>query len=103
MKALVYTFAVDGTCGISGDAALYKIDATSATRTRTFPDATLCRGLRITVIKVDASANAVTVNTTSAQNITGVGGAVTSKSLAAQGNSLTVVSDGTGWIVVGTT
>ena len=103
MKALVFLFAVDGTCAFSGDSQIYKIDASGAARTRTLPDATLCRGHRITIIKSDVSANPVTVNTTSAQTILGAGGTSTSKSLAAQGNGVTVVSDGVGWIIVGTT
>lgn len=78
----------------------YFVNATSAAVIRTLPDATLCRGAIRTISKTDASANAVTVNTTSAQTITGTGGAVTSLSLGSQGSTISVMSDGAGWNVV---
>ena len=78
----------------------YFVNATSAAVIRTLPDATLCRGAIRTISKTDATANAVTVNTTSAQPITGTGGVVASVSLACRGWAISVMSDGAGWNVV---
>lgn len=57
---------------------------------------TVVAGARYEVKKVDAGAGAVTVATTSSQTIDGV----TTKSLAAQWDKVTVVSDGTAWFIV---
>lgn len=54
------------------------------------------KGLTHTVKKVDAGAGAVTVATTSSQTIDGV----TTRSLPAQYDRVTVVSDGANWMVV---
>jgi hypothetical protein len=54
------------------------------------------KGGRYKVKKVDAGAGAVTVATTSSQTIDGA----TTKSLAAQYDSLSVASDGTAWFIV---
>lgn len=72
-----------------------RFDCTSNAITATLPDATTCATKRITLSKVDAVANAVTINTTSSQTIGGAAsGALT---LANQNASLTVVSNGTNW------
>ena len=97
---MVYKFAISGGMASIPDDQVYAIDATAAARTRTLPDATTCRGARICVIKSDASANAVTVSATG-QTILDTAGASLTKSLAAQGNYITVVSDGAGWLVIG--
>jgi hypothetical protein len=82
------------------DRQLWIIDATAAARSGPLPDATLCFGVEITVIKADSSANAVTVNRSGSQTILGTAGAaLTSVALAAQGNSVTLVSDGANWLI----
>lgn len=101
--AILFSVAVSGLCSDSPEHEIYAVDASGGVRTRTLPDATKCRGALRTIVKSDASANAVIVNTTSAQPILAVGGSATSKSLAAQGNSIGVVSDGVGWAVIATT
>lgn len=97
---LSFNISVSGTCSPSRDDETYLVNATSGPLSRTLPDATLCRGARRTISKTDSSANAVTINTTSSQTITTVGGAVTSVTLSAQGNSYTVECDGAGWHVI---
>lgn len=71
-------------------------NATSGAFTVTLPTAVGIAGRMYTVKKVDASANAVTVGTTSSQTIDGV----TTKALSAQWNSVTVISDGANWLVI---
>jgi hypothetical protein len=53
-------------------------------------------GNRVTVKKTDSSANAVTINTTSSQTIDGD----TSRAISTQWTSLTLVSDGSNWMVI---
>ena len=55
-----------------------------------------CAGRQFIIRKSDSSANAVIVATTSSQTINGV----TTQSLTAQYESITVVSDGANWMVV---
>ena len=95
-----FILTASGRCSPSLEDESYLINASSGDLSRTLPDATLCRGARRTITKTDSSANAVTIPTTSSQTITTVGGAVTSLTLAAQGHSYTVESDGTAWHVV---
>ena len=64
--------------------------------TITLPTATT-KGQRYTIKKTDSAAGAVTVATTSSQTIDGA----TTKTLAAQYDRLTVVSDGAAWFIVG--
>ena len=99
--AMVYKFATSGGMASVPEDQVYIIDATAGPRTRTLPDATTCRGAKITVIKSDASANAVTIPAETGQTILDTAGASLTKSLAAQGNYITVVSDGAGWLAVG--
>lgn len=98
--AMVYKFSISGAIAAIPDDQVYAIDATAAGRTRTLADATTCRGARICVIKSDASANSVTVSAATGQTILGTDGASLTKALAAQGNSITVVSDGANWLVI---
>ena len=64
--------------------------------TITLPDATLVKvGKKFTVYVGDKVSN-VTVNTTSSQNIVGVG---TSIVLTSAGYSISVISNGTEWLV----
>lgn len=98
--SMVYKFAASGGAASVPEDQVYSIDATAAARTRTMPDATACRGAKITVIKSDASANTVTVSASTGQTILDTTGASLTKTLAAQGNAITVVSDGAGWLVI---
>lgn len=98
--AMVYKFAASGGMASVPDDQVYSIDATAAARTRALPDATTCRGAKITVIKSDASANAVTVTAATGQTILDTAGASLTNILTAQGKAITVVSDGVGWLVI---
>jgi hypothetical protein len=71
-------------------------NATAAPITVTLPDATKAAGKSYVVIKTDATSNAVTVNTTSAQTIDGVA----SRVISGQFNILDCRSDGSNWILV---
>lgn len=98
--SMVYKFATSGGIAAIPDEQVYSIDASGGARTRTLPDATTCRGVSVTVLKSDASANAVTVSAATGQTILGTDGASLTKALAAQGNYVTVVSDGAGWLII---
>lgn len=81
---------------------LWKCDATAAAFAVTMPDATRCKGGKITLIKTDAGANAVTINPAGAQRFLGTGGAAqASLSLATIGKAFTLVPDGSNWVIVG--
>lgn len=68
-------------------------DATSGAITITLPTAVGCKGREYSIKKIDSSANAVTVATTSAQTMDGL----TTKILGTQYFKITVVSDGANW------
>jgi hypothetical protein len=70
-------------------------DATSAAFTITVPTAVGITGKSYTVKKIDSSGNAVTVATTSSQTIDGS----TTYSLASQYKYVTLVSNGSNWII----
>lgn len=77
--------------------AIVLANATSAAFTVTLPStASVPTGRRFAIKKVDSSANAVSVNTTSSQTIDGG----TTYSLSTQWQSLSVVSDGTNWVII---
>ncbi len=77
---------------------LCTVNATSAPVVVTLPAARAGSGATLTVIKTDASANAVTVTPAGSDT---VGGAATWP-LTAQNQSVTLVGDGgTNWLVVG--
>ncbi|MES2463444.1 MAG: hypothetical protein V4671_22955 [Armatimonadota bacterium] len=63
----------------------------------TLPSATGIAGRQYTIKKFDAVGGAVTVATTSSQTIDGA----TTYSLASQYNSITVVSSGNNWFIIG--
>jgi hypothetical protein len=71
-------------------------DATSAAFTITLPTAASKTGQRYTIKKTDSSANAVTVGTTSSQTIDGSA----TYSLATQYKFITVVSNGSNWLII---
>lgn len=68
-------------------------DGTSSAWTATLPTAVGNTGMMVTVKKIDSTANAITIGTTLSQTIDGA----STKSLAAQWDSLTFVSDGSNW------
>lgn len=72
------------------------VDATGAARTVNLPAATNQTGKRYTVKKIDASANAVTVDPSGAETIDGAG----TYALTVQYQSVTCQSDGTTWWVL---
>lgn len=72
-------------------------NATTAAFTVTLPTAVGNSGLEYKIKKIDSSANAVTVGTTSSQTIDGV----TTYSLPAQWNWVVLQSDGANWVRVG--
>jgi hypothetical protein len=72
------------------------VDASGAARTITLPTAASVSGATYTIKKTDNSANAVTVGTTSSQTIDGS----TTYSLATQYKYVTVVSNGTNWLII---
>ena len=71
-------------------------DATSAGFTITLPTASGRTGQQYTIKKTDNSANAVTVGTTSSQTIDGSA----TYSLATQWKYVTVVSNGSNWLII---
>ena len=71
-------------------------NATTAAFTVTLPTAVGNTGLMFRIKKIDASANAVTVATTSAQTIDGAA----TRALSAQWASVAVQSDGANWVVI---
>jgi hypothetical protein len=71
-------------------------NATSNAITLTLPNATTSTGKSYLIIKTDATANTVTVNTTASQTIDGTA----SRVLSGQWNVIDVRSDGTNWITV---
>jgi hypothetical protein len=72
-------------------------DATSAAFSLTLPTAVNCAGREYIIKKIDASANAVTVATTSSQTIDGS----TTYALSTQWKYVSVQSNGSNWIIVG--
>ena len=71
-------------------------DATDAGFTITLPDATSDSGLRITIKKIDVTANAVTIATVSSQTIDGA----STQSISTQWQSLDIISNGTNWFLI---
>lgn len=84
------------TCDSDGDFdRIVTADATTAAFDVTLPTAPPT-GRKLTIKKVDSSANAVTVATPGAETIDGAA----SHSLATQYDTVTVVYDGTNWLIV---
>jgi hypothetical protein len=71
-------------------------DATGAAFTVTLPKANLFEGYVFYIKKIDASANAVTIDGNGAETIDGAANA----SLTAQWESRTLMSDGSNWIIL---
>jgi ribosomal protein S4E len=72
-------------------------NASAGAITITLPTSVGASGKVYTIKKVDSSANAVTVGTTTSQTIDGV----TTYSLANQYGGVTVQSDGANWLIIG--
>lgn len=72
------------------------VDASGAPRTITLPPASSVTGRIYTVKKVDASANAVTIDPTGTETIDGASTAT----ISGQYDSLTMQSDGTRWWII---
>lgn len=85
-----------GTTNINYTHDIVQCNATSGNVTATLPNSTIYGGFTFTFIRSDASGNTVTINTTSSQTINGN----TTYSLAAQYNRVTVVSDGSNWLII---
>lgn len=79
---------------------LWSCNATGAAFALNLPDASKCGRAKFTAFKNDASANAITVTCAGAQKILTTGGLVATFALAAQGNSVSLVSDGAQWLLI---
>jgi hypothetical protein len=89
------------TTGFTADAtaSIWPCDATGGAFAPLLPLANSCPGRMYRFVKIDASANAVTVTRSGSDTIGG--GAGTTKALASQDASVTVISDGTSkWLIV---
>ena len=71
-------------------------DATAGAVTVNLPSAASSRGAALVVKKIDASANAVTIDASGAETIDGA----TTQALAAQYDAVTLVCDATQWWLV---
>jgi hypothetical protein len=83
-----YTMAIEDACILA--------DATSGAITVTLKPAAECEGKRVTVKKIDSSANAVTIDADGSETIDGA----TTKSLASQYNFMELISEGGAWWIV---
>ncbi len=70
-------------------------DATSAAFTVTLPAAASSTGLKLYIKKIDASANAVTIDANASETIDGA----TTKALSSQYASYTIICNGSGWSI----
>ena len=83
------SLSLDGTYRVIG------VDASGASRIETLPDAATVAGLVLTIIKTDSSANTVTLTIDGSQTINGS----TTYVLSTQYAKVTVMSDGTHWVI----
>lgn len=81
---------------IPAAASLLTVDATGGPVTVALPAASSAANREITVKKIDASANAVTLDGDGAETIDGTA----TQPLATQWESLTVKSNGTAWLIL---
>lgn len=75
---------------------LILVDATTGAVTVNLPSAASSRGAALVVKKIDASANAVTIDASGSETIDGA----TTQALAAQYDSLTLICDASQWWIV---
>lgn len=80
----------------AGTDSVILVDATSAVVTITLPPAARHRGLLLAIKKIDASANAVTIDGNGSETIDGSATAT----LSAQWDVEELISDGTGWVLL---
>jgi hypothetical protein len=76
---------------------VYPVDATAAAVVANLPTAVGCKGRHLTIKKVDASANAVTLDGSGSETIDGAATLATTT----QWGAFTIASDGANWLVVG--
>lgn len=78
---------------VAGSDVMILADATSAAITLSLPAAVASKGKRLIVKKIDASANAITIDPSGTETIDGAA----TVSLSAQYQSVTIVCDGSTW------
>lgn len=88
--------AVTATTTLTGTDSVLKADATTAAVTVNLPTAVGATGRKYTVKKIDSSVNAVTVDPSGTETIDGAA----TVALAAQWDTLRLVSDGSNWLKV---
>jgi hypothetical protein len=81
---------------VSLNDAFVPVNATSGAITVTLPKVAECKGKMIVIKKTDASANAVTVDGNGSETIDGA----TTNALSSQYDSVSLMSDGTQWLIV---
>lgn len=95
----VFTSTASSQSAINIRRQLWLYNATGGNLTHLLPSAAVCSGIEVAIVKIDASVNTVTINTTSSQVIYSTAGLVaTSAVLATVGKSVTLTSDGAHWI-----
>jgi hypothetical protein len=99
MSIQIFSTTVATGCGTIEEEQLWSCNATTAAFALTLPDATKCIRAKFTAFKNDASINAITVTCAGTQKILTLAGLAATFALAAQGNSVTLVSDGTQWLL----
>jgi hypothetical protein len=72
------------------------VDATSGAKTIALPAAAGCTGQRYDIIKIDSSANAVTIDGNGAETINGAA----TYALSTQWSAITVISNGSSWWII---
>jgi hypothetical protein len=87
--------AITATATLDGDDNIILADATSGAITVNLPAAASYPNQTYTVVKTDASGNAVTLDGNASETINGA----TTHALASQYNRVSIVSNGTAWII----
>lgn len=100
MSIEIFSITATSTGPTIEEEQLWSCNATGGVIVANLGDASKCSRAKITLFKNDASANAVTVTPAGTQKILTTGGLAATFSLAAQGNSVTLVSDGTQWLLI---
>ena len=95
IKAFLSTVAVSGYTQLESE-EIITVDATLAASIITLLSAANRTGQQIIIKKIDVSANTVTIDPSGAETIDGAATNV----LSSQYDSITLVSDGTNWIIV---
>ena len=82
---------------VAGEGSVYIGNAAGGAVTFTLPVVASCIGLVLTFKKIDSSGNAVIVDGNASETIDGA----TTKSIGTQYHSITIISNGTGWSIIG--